>query len=78
MPRFMRTNWSKPAANAPEGESVVVAQEPEMAEELERLKEAEFVRSLQNRLMSDDSPAANEDTAPGVENIFAPYDGKDD
>ena len=50
-----------------------------MIEELERLKEAEFVREFQSRLLSSDNgPAANIDEEPGLRNIFAPVDETDD
>ena len=71
MPRFMRSIWSRPAANAAADESAGPVETPEMVEELERMREAEYVRSLQRRL-ADEARVANVDEQPRVTNIFSP------
>ena len=62
--------WSKPAkvsnGDAPSSEP------PEILEQMERLKEADYVRDFQRRLGTDNPVTANVDEEPGTENIFTP------
>ena len=70
MPRFLRSMWSKPAKTS--SGAAVSSNPPEILEQMERLKEADFVRDFQKRLGADNPVTANVDGEPGTENIFTP------
>ncbi len=65
--------WSKSGQSA-SGYQDVSTESPEISEQMERLKDADFVRELQKRLGADSTAAANDDKEPDVRNIFRPTD----
>ncbi len=70
MPRFMRSIWSGKAANAPSDQDVEPTKSADNAEETERLREAEFVKSFQARMIMADIATANEDFDPETDTTF--------
>ncbi len=71
MPRFIRSIWSKQARKA-SNSNAASNDTPEILENMERLKEADFVRDFQKRLGNDNPVTANNDAEPGTTNIFTP------